>query len=161
MFLSKFAKSTRYFNLDFLAGGISDVSVVDPIADWFGNVGQAILEKHYTPRQQSRVKRNAEIIDKMMRQYAVVDHTAEDGTPLTDVYSASYQSGMTEIIRKYGTLYCARLCRFSYYILIDLRDRCHSNDIGVPYLDELFFPFMNDDSYLLSRKTFPPRGQGE
>ena len=157
LFLSRFAKSTRYYNLNLVTGNARNS--VDPIADWFANIGKPVLRKHFSPGKQAKVKRSAEEIERIIGQFALVDHTAEDGVSLDNVYTASYQTGMTEIVRKYGTLYSARLCKFLYYILLDLRHRCHSKQIQVPYLDELFFPFMNSDAYLLSLRTFPPRGQ--
>lgn len=158
-FMSRFAKSARYYNLNLVTGSISANNVADPITDWFENVGQPVLERHFTVRREARVRRNAQVIETLVGDIMSVAHTAEDGTPLRDTFSASYQAGMTEIIRKYGTLYAARLCRYLYYLLWEMRHKCHENKVEVPYLEELFFPFMNDDAYLLSRKTFPPRGQ--
>jgi hypothetical protein len=160
IFMSRFAKSTRYYNLDLLTGALRNDSGSDPIGEWFRDVGEPILKKHFKPRQEAKVRQNAQIIENLIGQYALVHHTAEDGKPLETVLSASYQTGMTEFIRKYGTLYCARICKYLYYIIYEMTHKCNSKNIAIPYLYELFFPFMNDDAYLLNRKTFPPRGQG-
>lgn len=158
-FMSRFAKGTRYYNLDFLTRGKASKNAVDPIKDWIETVGEMVLEKHFTKRREAQVRHNAQTIDIVAGKFMYVAHTAEDGTPLNDAFSASYHTGKTEVIRKYATLYAARLCRYLYYILWELRHKCHDRGIEIPFLDELFFPFMNDDAYLLSRKTFPPRGQ--
>jgi hypothetical protein len=140
-------------------GGKNSGISADPIAEWFTVVGADIFATHYSQRQQDRDTRNAELISAMFGQNALVSHTAEDGTPLTNVESASAQTGRNKIMQKYGTFYCAKIVRFLYVILCDLERAAHRAGLEVPSLDEFFFPFMNDDRYLLSRKTFPPRGQ--
>jgi hypothetical protein len=116
-------------------------------------------DEPFTESQKERDRRSAVIIEAMLGDHMHVLHTAEDGSPLTDIRSASLQTGKNKVIQKYSTFYCARIVRFFYMILYDLQHVAHSMRLSVPYLDELFFPFMNDDAYLLSRKTFPPRGQ--
>ncbi|TFZ56422.1 hypothetical protein E4V01_19040 [Methylorubrum sp. Q1] len=158
-FMSRFAKSTRYYNLDLIAGSIKSGKSVDPIADWYINIGKKILEKHMTEQQERKIKENAQSIDTAFGHLMSVSFTAEDGTPLSDAYSASYQTGTTEIVRKYGTFYSASICRYLYYMLRGMCRNCQANGHDVPYLEELFFPFMNSDKYLLSIKTFPPQSQ--
>ena len=158
-FMSRFAQGSRYYNLDLLVGSRKAVSSIDPIRDWFETVGRPILAMHLTDKKVKKIRSNAILLHQKTAHYTYVSHTAEDGTPLADVFSASYQTGITEVIRKYATLYSARLCRYLYYILWSIRHECHNNGQVVPCLEELFFPFMNDDAYLLSRRTFPPRSQ--
>ncbi|MGU3420759.1 hypothetical protein [Methylobacterium sp. D54C] len=158
-FMSRFAQGTRYYNLDLLVKSKKAAASIDPIKDWFNTVGVPILDLHPTPKREQKIRFNAEIVHRATSEFRIVRHTAEDGTPLNDVFSASYHTGITEITRKYGNLYGARLCRYLYYTLWHMRHECHNHDQDVPYLDELFFPFMNDDAYLLSRRTFPPLSQ--
>lgn len=158
-FMSRFAKTSRYYNLNYVTGAASKEAQSDPIADWYSTVGKRVLKKHFTKRVETRVRRNAEIISDRTGHMTSVQFTAEDGTPLTDVFTASYHTGKTDVLRKYGTLYAARLCRVIYYLLWGVERKCQGEDIAAPYLTELFFPFMNEDSYLLGIKTFPPRGQ--
>ena len=158
-FLSDFAKSTRYYNLNYLSGGAGVASARDPITQWFGDIGGAIIERHYSQRQQQKDMQSAALIEELVGGFAFVRHTAEDGTPLDSMMSASLQTGKNKIVQKYGTLYCARIARFLYMLLYDLTHRAHRGGMEIPFLCEFFFPFMNSDKYLLSIKTFPPRGQ--
>ena len=44
-------------------------------------------------------------------------------------------------------------------ILYDLEHEAQNAGLDdVPALHEFFFPFLNEDTYLKSRKTFPTRG---
>lgn len=156
-FLGKFALSARYYNLNFLTG--TAAKQTDPIAEWYQDIGANILAAHYSARRRERVERNASIIDQMLGSFSTVHHTAEDGSPLTDVRSASLRTGENAIVQKYGTFYCTKIARFLYMILYDLNHEAHKARFPLPYLYEFFFPFMNDDKYLLSRTTFAPLGQ--
>jgi hypothetical protein len=63
-------------------------------------------------------------------------------------------------MQKYGTFYCAKIVRFGFAIMYDLEHEAQKAGLDdVPALHEFFFPFFNDDAYLLSRKTFPVRGR--
>lgn len=158
-FMTRFAKGARYYNLDYITNQNTPQVYIDPIRDWYNCIGTPVFKKHFTARREDRVRRNAELLHARTNAIYQVAFTTEDGTPLRDVFSASYHTGKTEILRKYGTLYTARLCRYLYYILWELRHKCHEVGIMVPFVDELFFPFMNDDNMFLTRKTFRPQSQ--
>lgn len=158
-FMGRFAKSTRYYNLDFIAGAARSGKSIDPITDWYENIGRPILKLHMTEKHEEKIKANARAVEVLYGHMMSVSHTAEDGTPLSDAYSASYQTGTTEIIRKFGTFYTASVCRYLYCVLRSMCRLCQSSGHDVPYLEELYFPFMNSDRYLLSLKTFPPQSQ--
>lgn len=157
-FLAGFAKSARYYNLDYLVAG-SATAFTDPIAEWFSTTGADILRKHYSNKRRHKDAASAAHLEALLGPQAYVRHTAEDGSPMTTMESAALQTSRNMIIQKYGTFYCAKIARVLYMILFDLVHEAHSAGIDVPFLYELFFPFMNDDDYLLSRRTFPPRGQ--
>ena len=158
-FLAQFAKTTRYYNLDYIVSGRVADSRDDPIQKWFETIGVQILAKHYSERQRKKDAQSAALADELLRDHALVLHTAEDGSPLTSIESAALQTGKNKVIQKYGTFYCAKIARFLYMVLYDLVYDANRAGLEIPYLSEFFFPFMNDDSYLLSRKTFPPPGQ--
>ncbi|WP_428674880.1 hypothetical protein [Reyranella sp.] len=155
-FLTKFSKSTRYYNLDYLSGVA--VTVDDPIREWFDSIGSRIFEAHYKPSDQRRDRARAEIVDALIGSHSAVFHTAEDGSALTTVSSASFRTAQNKVLQKYGTFYCAKIARYLYILLHDLEKPGHQVGLDVAGLHELFFIFL-EDRYLLSRKTFPPRGQ--
>jgi len=157
--LSTFAKTTRYYNLDYLVGSQSVQQGRDPIAEWYSSVGREILQRHYSEAQKARDTASAAALQRSIGPYAMIRHTGEEGAPLHSVEAASIRTGENMVLQKYGTFYCAKIARFLYMVLWDIENEAHKNHLGIPYLHEFFFPFLNDDSYLLSRKTFPPRGQ--
>jgi len=159
-FLSKFAKTTRYYNLNYLGSASDTDELKDPIREWFERIGKKVFEKHYSMEERRIDAEHASAIQQVMGNYALVRHTAEDGSPIASLEDGALQTGKNKKMQKYGTFYCVKIVRFLYMILYDLVREAHSKRLEIPYLDELFFPFMNDDKYLLSRKTFPPRGQG-
>jgi len=111
-FFSKFAVSSRYYNLNFLTGRINKTQQVDPIAEWYKKIGSRILMLHYSEAQRQRNIQSAIIIEHMLGSFTAVLHTTEEGSPLTDVKSASLRTGENKIIQKYGTFYCAKIVRF-------------------------------------------------
>lgn len=158
-FLARFATSTRYYNLNFLAGKSHPPQTIDPIAEWATNIGSQILERHYSEAMRERDRRNAAMIGAMMGGVSSVRHVSEDGTVLGTIEDASLRTGENQIMQKYGTFYCAKVVRFPYMILYDLEYAAHAAHLDdVPALHEFFFPFLNRDAYLKSRKTFPARG---
>lgn len=158
IFLSKFAKTTRYYNLNYLSDR-DKKSFLDPISEWYNNIGKQIIDNHYSIKQKQKDNIQATKAQKFYGDFVLVRHTAEDGSSLDDLESLIRQSDNNKIVQKYGTFYCAKIARFLYIILHDISFEARKHDFEIPYLDEMFFPFMNEDKYLLSRKTFPPRGQ--
>lgn len=158
-FLSRFATSTRYYNLDFIAGRAQPANSMDPIAEWSNRIGREILKRHYSPKRRERDEQVAHAMDALLSPVSSIRHSAEDGTALNTIESASRRTGENKVMQKYGTFYCAKIVRFAYMILYDLESDAHASGLDdVPYLHEFFFPFLNDDSYLKSRKTFPAAG---
>jgi hypothetical protein len=158
-FLARFAKGTRYYNLNFLSGRSQPPSAMDPIAEWASDIGRQILEQHYPQAVREKDERNAALIGALMGPVAMVRHVSEDGSILDTVEGASLRTGENKVMQKYGTFYCAKVVRFAYMILYDLEHEAQSAGLDdVPVLHEFFFPFLNNDAYLKSRKTFPVSG---
>lgn len=157
--LSTFAVTTRYYNLDFLVGGKRAQGQQDPIALWWSDVAQPILTKHYSEKRRAADVERAHTMANGLAGAALVLHTAEDGTVLADFANASAHTGKIAVVQKYGTFYAVSVCRLLYLILFELVHEAHSKQLDVPTLYEYYFPFMNEDRYLLGLKTFPPRGQ--
>jgi hypothetical protein len=159
VFLAKFATSTRYYNLNFLSGKSQPSTSMDPIAEWRTGVGTEILKRHYSRAMREKDKRNAAIASALMGPVSWVQHIAEDGEIIDSVESASLRTGENKVMQKYGTFYCAKVVRFAYLVLYDLEgEAIKAGFDDVPALHEFFFPFLNKDAYLKSRKTFPAQG---
>lgn len=158
-FLSEFNQKTRYYNLNYLSNPKTPANARDPIALWDAEIGKLIYAEHYKEKMRRRDATAAKFIHDRMSDFTLVLHTSEQGESLTTVEAASLQTGRNKVLQKYGTLYCAKVCRFFYMMIYEVHRDAVKNGHEVPFLDEFFFPFMNDDSYLAQRKTFPPRGQ--
>jgi hypothetical protein len=157
-FLSRFAKSTRYYNLDYLSG-TNHAGSDDPIKEWFERVGGVILNKHYTRAMQKRDEEWGEMDDSMLGSVTKLLYTAEDGTLIDNWKMWSRQIGKVHVLQLHGTLYSARVVRYHYETLFELVHAAHSSRLEVPHLYEFFFPFLNDDAYLKRRRTFMPLSQ--
>lgn len=158
-FLAKFGTSTRYYNLNFLAGRSQPAKAMDPIAEWSRSIGAQVLTRHYTKTRREQDQRNAALIGALMDPVSLIRHSTEDGTLLETAETASLRTGENKIMQKHGTFYCAKVVRFAYMIMYDLQHEAQRAGLDdVPALHEFFFPFLNDDAYLKSRKTFPVRG---
>jgi hypothetical protein len=160
-FLTKFAQTARYYNLTYLVGGKGVEHATDPIAEWFDVIGTKILNVHYLNRQKFKDRIFAEEMGGIVGPYMFARQTAEDSSPLLSFEPGALQTSKNKVIQKYGTFYCAKIARFLFMVLYDLGSEAHRNSLEIPELWEFFFPFIDkEDAYLLSRKTFPPPGQG-
>ena len=153
--LSEFAKLSRYYNLDLVAGGKA-AQLPEPIWAWWTRVGVPILDKHYTAARRKRDYEHATIIGAMMGGHAMVLHHDESGRQITDMAELSALTGATKIVQKYGQLYSLHLVRWLTYTIFELshtgayRDRI----VALLGLYEPFGQFMNDDAYLRGRRRW-------
>lgn len=157
--LDRFARVTRYYNLDFLAGRSQPADSMDPIAEWYTKIGSQILAKHYSSKNQNQDRARAAVMQGLMGPVSMVRFLGEDDQQINSIEDASLRSAENKVIQKFGTFYCAKIARFLYVLLRRLEFEAHRAKLDdVPALHEFFFPFLNSDSYLKSRKTFPARG---
>src|SRR5712691_11621282 len=134
-FLTRFAASTRYYNLDFLAGSTQPAQSMDPIAEWSDTIARQILAKHYPKQKRERDERNTAAIGAMMEPIPMVLQSSEDGTELNTVESASRRTGENKIMQKYGTFYCLKIVRFAFMVMYDLEHEARKANLDdVPAL---------------------------
>jgi hypothetical protein len=152
--LSDFAKNlTRYYNLEFAAGEPS-AAAEDPISAWFNRVTLPVLAAHDTPRSRERRQKQAELMGGL-EAAVLVRHHAEDGTPLTSLEAGSLHVGATEFARPWERMYLLQIARFLGFLMDSLGTEAQgSADGDVPYFVEFYAQFLNDDSFLRSRKTW-------
>ncbi|GFO81421.1 MAG: hypothetical protein A49_10480 [Methyloceanibacter sp.] len=117
-FLSRFASTARYYNLDFLTAPNSQTGPLqDPVAEWSRTIGQQILLKHYKEKRRTADQQRAAATGSAMGPFTFVRFTAEDGTLLDSVEMAMQRTAENRVIQKFGTFYCASIARFAYMIL--------------------------------------------
>ena len=156
-FLSDFAKSTRYYNVDYISNSSAKKTFKDPIATWESAIGEMVYTKHYSKKRRQEDEKKAVIAQSSLSSFVHVNHTSEQGLHIDSVKDASLQAAKNRILQKFGTFYCVKVCRFFYMMLYDVNCLALTNGHDLPFLYEFFFPFLNDDDYLIQRKTFPPR----
>ena len=151
--LSEFAQTTRYYNLDFIVGGRS-FSSPSPEDAWFGSVGRLILQEYPKPSLHSTSKHNS---DDLQREYArkIVIVSTPNGPGIRDLRSHfEHQQEVTFIQRK-AQLHTLQIIRFFAATLSNVQHAAHRGGLAsVPFFDEQFAYFFNDDAYLKSRKTW-------
>lgn len=151
--LSEFATATRYFNLDLLIGGKSK-QMQDPLAAWATRVGPLITAKHYRPSKAAADQARAKVFGALMENHSSVHFTAEDGAPITSFEGMLVHSSRTEILQKWGQFHCFRLVRHLAEVLTNLGTEAWQENLDLPYFNDFFRVFYNDDSYVKSRKTW-------
>jgi len=150
------ARKGRYANIASLDN--PNLSNEEPIKKWWDEVAEAILQQHYYGKSaQKRVEANAEIIDSMMSPNTMVLHTDESGRTMQDVKSASIRTGQTEIVQKFGRYHALTIVRWLSSVLAEIGHiACYRYNIeGFFGINEYFYSYMVDDSFLKTRKIWP------
>ncbi|RJS94162.1 hypothetical protein D3260_06275 [Salinisphaera sp. Q1T1-3] len=156
--LDAFADARRGRYANFASLGDPNLSDEDPVSKWWSEVAESILSKHYYgKRPQERVESNAEFIDSMISPFTSVHHTDETGNLLHDVKSASIRTGQTEIVQKYGRFYVLTIIRWLSDVLSKIaRIACYRYGAeGFFGIEEYFFTYTVEDSFLKTRKIWP------
>lgn len=151
--LSSFAMKLRYYNLNYLAGADRDQQ--DPVALWWEKVATPISNRHYTDRQRKKDESEA-VLMKHLLGNSIVMHSTEAGEPISDLYEFFTRGGVTRVVQKYGRLYMLQIVRWLSSIICDLsHNGAYIQRIEALFgLDEPFVIFLNEDSYMRSRKTW-------
>lgn len=151
--LSNFAQSSgRYSNINILVGKNQEQ---DCMSQWYTNVDLKIFDKHISESKKQGINERANYIGLMMQSFAVVRHTTEINTELTDPAEASKRTGIWEAVAPYRQLYMLQIIRFLTQLLVSLGHKAMSlNPEDIPYFSEVFALFYNDNAYFRSRKTW-------
>lgn len=147
--LSLFAKTLRYYNLDYLAG--STEGQQDPTALWWKKVAIPICSRHYSQRQREKDGIEAAFFENELSDHSFVLYSPEAGTPIKDISTLILQGKLTKIVQKYGRLYTLQIVRWLTLIISHLPyDKVES----LSGLNEPFQIFHTEDKYLRDRKTW-------
>lgn len=158
--LDAFADARRGRYANFASLDEPNLSSEEPIGKWWDEVAEAILEQHYYRKSaQRRVEANAEIVDSLMSPISMVRHTDENGRLMHDVMSASIRTGQTEIVQKFGRYYALTLARWFSDVLSEIAHiACYQYNAGGFFgINEYFYTYTVDDSFLKTRKIWPLR----
>ena len=153
IFLSEFASSTRYYNLDFLQN--RSRARHDPIHSWHDIVSSEVLRKHYTERMSENHCATAKDVGEELEPNVAVYLAVEDGSMITNVTSMLVHNKKTEVVQRWAQFYILRLARFLSMLILDLENESHRRNFkSVPYLSEFLWPFRVPDGDFMRRKTW-------
>ncbi|RLE79953.1 MAG: hypothetical protein DRJ36_02745 [Thermoprotei archaeon] len=149
--LSQFAKGDRYSNIDL----VTDKRTNDPIEMWFKHVDLYFFEKCISEKKKRRIKNNARIVSSFLEPITFVRYRSEDKKDIVSVEEASFRTGVWKAVAPYRQLYTFQIIRFFVEIINCLQYKIIENaKFEIPYFDEIFGIFYNDDSYVKRRRTW-------
>lgn len=158
--LDAFADARRGRYANFASLDEPNLSSEEPIGKWWDEVAEAILQQHYYGKSsQRRVEANAEVIDYFMSPISMVRHTDENGRAMQDVKSASIRTGQTKIVQRLGRYYALTIARWLSDVLSTIaHTACYQHNVGGFFgINEYFYTYTVDDSFLKTRKVWPLR----
>lgn len=147
---------TRYYNLESLT---RTPDAQEPAAAWFERVTMPVLTNHASATSIRRVLSNAQIVDAILSGVSLVRFQHESGVPLTDAFSASAWTGLTELARPWERMYVLRIARHLGLVLSEISFESYQANVMLPHYGDFFGIFNNDDRYLRSRKTWSIYGR--
>jgi len=149
--LSRFGKGDRYSNIDLLVGSST---YDDPITVWYNKIDKYLYETCVTQQKRDKIKNNAKVINELTSSFTMVSYTAEDGTDINSVFDASLRTGMNEAIAPYRQLTVFQIIRYFVESLHELQYKIMRNNLfEIPYFSDVFRVFINDDKFMIKRKT--------
>ena len=150
-FLTKFAETDRYFNLNRLAQGDS-VTIDDPIARWV-----SLVRAEAPPRRRSPARERQEAMNLSLARHldenvplAILDFTSLSGAALNSYEAMTAQTQLDERLAVEGMLLAIRPIRFLSRTIATF-DYAR----GLPVFTEFFDDWMMPDSHLRRRRRFP------
>ncbi len=151
------ASKGRYANFEAI-GNPSFNPEDEPVAKWWREVVEPILDKHYRGKPaEAGVKARAQVIDAMIGHVSSVHFFDEYGSSMNDVATASERTGQSKWAQKYGRFYTLSIVRWLADIFSELTQINGYQD-GLEVLFghyEFFTGYQVDDTFLLSRKKWP------
>jgi hypothetical protein len=150
-FLTKFAETDRYYNLNRLSQG-DGVKIDDPIAKWVKLVRAEASPRRRTPARDHQEAQNLAITRHMDEHVplAILDFTSLSGTALNSYAAITEQTQLDEWVAVEGMLLAIRPIRFLSRTIASL-DYAR----GLPVFTEFFQDWMMKDSSLRRRRRFP------
>lgn len=128
-----FAKNvTRYYNLEMLTREMPHTT--EPAAAWFTKVTLPTLQQHVRPSSVDRVMANAKVVDAMLSGIANVRFYSETGELISDVFSASARTGLTELAQPWERMYVLRIARYLGRVLSEISFESYAARIELPHL---------------------------
>lgn len=149
--LNAYADGDRYSNINLLTGGKAKD---DPIATWYEYVDTIIFNTLVPAKRREQIARNA-AASKRLSSHTSIFHISETGQIIATYEDASFRTGMYEAVAPHRQFYVLQVIRYWVEILCELGHQAQLlGHKEIPFFNEIFGGFYNDDSYFRSRKTW-------
>lgn len=149
--LSRFGKGDRYANIDLL---INNRAYEDPISVWYRDVDLRIYKEKIPETKKKNIEMNATLMSALTSEFVMIAHTGEDGAEINEAYEGSFRTGLNDAVASYRQLYVFHIIRFFAESLQEIESIARRKHFfEIPYFNEIFRVFYNDDSYFKNRKT--------
>ena len=149
--LSRFGKGDRYANIDLL---INNRSYDDPISVWYRDVDLVIFQEKISDKKKDKIKTNTSLIHALTSEFVMIAHSGEDVAEINEAYEGSFRTGLNDAVASYRQLYVFHIIRFFAESLQEIESIARRKHFfEIPYFNEIFRVFYNDDSYFKNRKT--------
>ena len=113
-----------------------------------------LYQNYVSKRKKEKIEQNAKIIHELTSPFTMVSHTAEDGTEINNVFDASLRTGINESISPYRQLIVFQIIRYFVESLHELQYLIMKNNLfEIPFFTDVFRVFINDDKFMIKRKT--------
>jgi len=139
---------TRYYNLEAVAD--RTIAVDDPFKAWYEQVTKPVIELHMGRATRRRIDRQASEVATALAGNALTRFHGYDGTLITSPFDLSRLTGETEFARRWERMYVLQIARFISVLLGHLGGRTEF----IPYFNEFYGMFYNEDDFLRQRKTW-------
>lgn len=147
------ASSGRYSNVNILVRKENESK--DCIEEWYHEVDMPLYEKHISVKKKAKIEMQAQAMDALLGEHALISFVSEDNIRLTNVLDASKRTGIWEAVAPYRQLYMLQIIRYMTELLIGLGYKAMTiNSEDIPLFSEIFGMFYNPNDYFRSRKTW-------
>ena len=156
--LNSFADARRGRYANFSSLGNPNLYNEEPVGKWWNEIAEKILQTHYYDKSiQKRVEANAEVIDEIMSPISLVMFTNEQGQMMQNIKSAAIRTEQSKIVQKFGRYYTLIIARWLSQVLSEMAHTAcyHCNITAFHGINEYFYTYIVDDSFLKSRKIWP------
>ncbi|WP_457134448.1 hypothetical protein [Mycobacteroides abscessus] len=156
--LDEFADAGRGRYANFTELGNPNLSQDEPIANWWNDVAEAILTKHYYgKRVQKTVESQAAFAHKMMAPHSSILFINETNDVMTTPLAASTRTGQAELVQRYGRYYALTVARWLADVFCELTKMAtYKRDIhAFSGVWEHLWDYAVPDDFLKTRKVWP------
>lgn len=154
--LNQFAKTSRYFNIDYLTGSKYLGPNSDPLKLWHKNVTIKVIEMHYSKKRLEKDELQAEFVDTILSPIMLSRYFMETGEYNNSIKDQSLSLAWSKFSAPYVRMYILQIARFLAHVNSELGYLAMQTKgkVTLPSFSEVFGHYFNDDQYFRTRKIW-------